>query len=49
MALYQFLIAVRPDATGSYTLTNDVGEDTRYCFIFILLNFSILIGLAAAI
>jgi flap endonuclease-1 len=32
MSLYQFLIAVRPDDTNSFTLTNDVGETTRYCF-----------------
>lgn len=30
MSLYQFLIAVRPDDTNSFTLTNDVGETTRY-------------------
>jgi flap endonuclease-1 len=30
MALYSFLIAVRPDDTGSFTLTNDIGETTRF-------------------
>jgi flap endonuclease-1 len=30
MSLYQFLIAVRPDDTNTFTLTNDVGETTRY-------------------
>lgn len=28
MSLYQFLIAVRPDDTNTFTLTNDVGETT---------------------
>lgn len=30
MSLYQFLIAVRPDDTNTFTLTNDVGETTSY-------------------
>lgn len=29
MTLYQFLIAVRPDDTNSFTLTNESGETTR--------------------
>lgn len=29
MSLYQFLIAIRPNMDGT-TLTNDVGETTRY-------------------
>jgi len=29
MTLYQFIIAVRPDDLGQYTLTNDAGEATR--------------------
>jgi flap endonuclease-1 len=30
MTLYQFIIAVRPDDLGQYTLTNDQGEATRF-------------------
>lgn len=30
MSLYQFMIAVRPDELGQYTLTNDVGETTSH-------------------
>lgn len=30
MCLYQFLIAVRTDPSNSFSLTNDVGETTRY-------------------
>ena len=33
MTLYQFLIAVRPDDTNSFTLTNESGETTRYGII----------------
>lgn len=29
MSLYQFMIAVRPDDLGQFTLTNDAGETTR--------------------
>lgn len=29
MSLYQFMIAVRPDDLGQFTLTNDAGEATR--------------------
>lgn len=29
MCLYQFEIAIRPDAVGAFTLTNDQGESTR--------------------
>jgi len=36
MSLYQFLIAVRPDDTNTFTLTNDVGETTSYEFAEIL-------------
>jgi flap endonuclease-1 len=34
MSMYQFLIAVRPGQDGA-TLTNDVGETTRYREIII--------------
>eukprot|EP01127_Copromyxa_protea_P003355 TRINITY_DN13181_c0_g1_i1.p1 TRINITY_DN13181_c0_g1~~TRINITY_DN13181_c0_g1_i1.p1 ORF type:complete len:393 (+),score=104.73 TRINITY_DN13181_c0_g1_i1:37-1215(+) len=30
MSLYQFVIAVRPDELGQYTLTNDYGETTSH-------------------
>eukprot|EP01126_Amoeba_proteus_P019352 TRINITY_DN1996_c0_g1_i6.p1 TRINITY_DN1996_c0_g1~~TRINITY_DN1996_c0_g1_i6.p1 ORF type:complete len:312 (-),score=60.38 TRINITY_DN1996_c0_g1_i6:425-1360(-) len=30
MSLYQFMIAVRPDEMGQYTLTNDYGETTSH-------------------
>jgi hypothetical protein len=46
MSLYQFLIAIRTDELNQYTLMNELGEQTRFLRIFVLIftRFSIILS-----